>query len=342
MVLEHHGRPGFLGGGFRFGIAPQDGYVNSSAEKIAASADAVVVAVGFDPLSESEGADRTFGLPPGQSELIEKIAAINKHVIVVVTSGGAVDMSGWVDRVPALLEAWYSGQEGGTALAQILFGDVSPSGRLPVSFDRRWEDNPVYNSYYPEAGTNRIVYKEGVFVGYRGYERSGIQPLFPFGYGLSYTTFRYANLAIRSASGETAPVESRSNRGSNPKYEVSWDVTNTGNREAADVSEVYVGEDHPLVPRPARELKGFTRVDLRPGQTRRAKVILNGRAFSYYDATAHEWRVDRETYTVSIGSSVDQIALKSSISLTPSETTAAIRSSFLARAPSGEPPATSP
>ncbi len=315
VVVERHGRPGFLGGGFRFGIVSQDSYVNSSAEKIAASADAVVLAVGFDPSSESEGADRTFALPPGQDELIEKMSAINKHVIVVITSGGAVDMSRWLDHVPAILEAWYSGQEGGTALAQILFGDVSPSGRLPVTFDRRWEDNPVHDSYYPEAGTNRVVYKEGVFVGYRGYEQSGIQPLFPFGYGLSYTTFRYANLAIRRLSGAAAPTESGSDRGSDPQYEVSWDVTNTGSREAADVSEVYVGDDRPAVPRPSRELKGFARVDLRRGQTRRVKVTLDSRAFSYYDAAAHDWRVDLGTYTVSVGSSVDQIALKSSLSV---------------------------
>ncbi len=306
VVVEHHGRPGFLGGGFRFGIVPQDRYVDSSAEKIAASADAVVLAVGFDPSSESEGADRTFGLPPGQDELIEKISGVNKHVIVVVTSGGAVDMSRWLDRVPAIVEAWYSGQEGGTALAQILCGDVSPSGRLPVTFERRWEDNPVHDSYYPEPGTRQVVYKEGVFVGYRGYERSGVRPLFSFGYGLSYSTFRYANLAIRR-------VNSSPGRPSAPQYEVSWDVTNTGSREAADVSQVYVGEDHPVVPRPARELKGFARVDLRPGQTLRVKVTLNWRAFSYYDAAAHGWRVDSGAYTVSVGSSVDQIVLKSSL-----------------------------
>jgi beta-glucosidase len=316
VVVERHGRPGFLGGAFRFGIVPQDSYVDSSAEKIAASAGAVVLAVGFDPSSESEGADRTFGLPPGQDELIEKISAINKHVIVVVTSGGAVDMSRWLDDVPVILEAWYSGQEGGTALGQILSGDVSPSGRLPVTFERRWEDNPVHDSYYPEPGTHRVVYKEGVFVGYRGYERSDIHPLFPFGFGLSYTTFRYANLAIRRVSSNgTQSAESGRGRLPGQQYEVSWDVTNTGRREAADVSEVYVGEDHPVVPRPTRELKGFARVDLRPGQTRRMKVTLNSRAFAYYDAAARHWRVDPGTYTVSIGSSVDQIALKSSLSV---------------------------
>jgi beta-glucosidase len=316
VVVERHGRAGFLGSAFRFGIVPQDSYVDPSAEKIAASADAVVLAVGFDPSSESEGADRTFALPPGQDELIEKVSAINRHVIVVVTSGGAVDMTRWLDRVPAIVEAWYSGQEGGTALAQILFGDVSPSGRLPVTFDRRWEDNPVHDSYYPAPGTHRVVYKEGVFIGYRGYQRSGVRPLFPFGYGLSYSTFRYANLAIRRVSGsETQSAKSGSDGGSDPQYEISWDVTNTGRRGAADVSEVYVGEEHPVVPRPARELKGFARVNLHAGQTRRAKVALDSRAFSYYDAAAHDWRVDPGAYTISVGSSVDRIALKRSLSV---------------------------
>jgi len=314
IVLEHHGRPGFLGARFRLGIVREGTYVDPATEKIAASADAVVVAVGFDPESESEGADRAFRLPPGQDELIEKLAAINKHVVVVITSGGSVDMNGWIDRVPALLEAWYPGQEGGTALAQILFGDVNPSGRLPVGFERHWEDNPVHDSYYPEAGSSRVVYREGVFVGYRGYEHNGTKPLFPFGYGLSYTTFRYRNLAIRPVSGESAQAGSPR---SGPSYEVSCDVTNTGSRNGADVAEVYVGESHPKLPRPVKELKGFARVYLRAGETQRVKAILNSRAFSYYDTSAHEWRVDPSDFTIFVGRSAEQIELKGAITFTP-------------------------
>src|SRR5262249_19965256 len=161
----------------------------------------VVLAVGFDPETETEGGDRTFRLPPGQERLIQEIAAANKNVIVVLTSGGGVDMTSWVDKVPAVLQAWYPGQEGGTALAEVLFGDVNPSGRLPVTFDRRWEDSPVHDSYYTEWGTNKIVYKEGIFVGYRGYEHSAKEPLYTFGYGLSYTTFKYSNLTIEPVKG---------------------------------------------------------------------------------------------------------------------------------------------
>src|SRR6185295_11961382 len=151
---------------------------------------------------------------------------------VVMTSGGSMDMNAWLDRVPALVEAWYPGQEGGTALAEILFGDVNPSGRLPVTFERQWEDNPVHDSYYPAAGTKRVVYKEGIFVGYRGYERNGTRPLFPFGSGLSYTTFTYWNLSIKPG---TSAMSNTFFDG--PLYEVSFDVKNTGLREGADVAQ---------------------------------------------------------------------------------------------------------
>ncbi|MGH9715509.1 MAG: beta-glucosidase H [Candidatus Acidiferrales bacterium] len=319
IVVEHHGRPGFLGMRFRFGIVSQSAYVNPAAEKLAAQADAVVLAVGFDPQSESEGSDRTFHLPPGQDQLIEKIASINPHTVVVITSGGSVDMNGWLDRVPTVLESWYSGQEGGTALAQILFGDADPSGRLPVTFEKRWADNPVHDSYYPPPGSNRVVYSEGIFVGYRGYERSGIKPLFPFGYGLSYTSFRYSNLRIRPVT--AAAPSAHAHRGL--RYQISWDVTNTGNRSGADVSEVYVGEEHPAVPRPARELKGFARVNLRPGGTRRMAIDLGSRAFAYYDPRAHEWRVDSGNFKIFVGNSVDQLSLTGTVSLTPSAAAAA-------------------
>src|SRR5207245_10261797 len=142
--------------------------------------------------------------------LIQERAAANKNTIVVMTSGGSVDMNAWLDRVPTLVQAWYPGQEGGTALAEILFGDVNPSGRLPVTFERRWEDNPVHDSYYPESGTNRVVYKEGVFLGYRAYQHNGTKPLFPFGFGLSYSTFKYGNLTIKPTD-STASASERVN-----------------------------------------------------------------------------------------------------------------------------------
>ena len=272
IVLEQHGRAFRRAVRLRLGVIRTGQFVSDNAKKLAASADVVVVAAGFDAESEAESADRTFRLPLGQDELIQEMAAANKNTIVVMTSGGSVEMNAWLNRVPALVQAWYPGQEGGTALAEILFGDINPSGRLPVTFERRWEDNPVHDSYYPEPGTNRVVYKEGVFVGYRGYERSGTKPLFPFGFGLSYTTFSYTNLSIKPLS----------NNESGPRYEISFDVKNTGTREGADVAQVYVGDKQTRVPRPAKELKGFVKVNLRPGETRRVSVVLDGRALSYY------------------------------------------------------------
>lgn len=160
IVLEQHSTAGFLMPRLRMGIVAEGTWVNDAAKKIAANADVVVAAVGFNPQSEAENWDRTFALPPGQDELIRAMAAANKRVIVVVTSGGGVDMRRWIDQVPGLIESWYPGQEGGTALAEILFGEANPSGHLPVTFERRWEDNPAHDNYYPEPGSNRINYKE--------------------------------------------------------------------------------------------------------------------------------------------------------------------------------------
>ena len=199
VVVERHSGEGFGDAFIRLGIVPEHAWVDGSAEDLAAKADAAVLVVGYRPDSETEGWDRTFQLPPGQNELIKRIAAKNKNTIVVVISGGGVDMQPWLDQVPAVLEAWYPGQEGGTAVAEIVAGDVNPSGHLAATFEKRWEDNPSYNSYYPEQGTKtKVVYKEGVFVGYRGYEHNNVKPQFPFGYGLSYTTFKYANLKATS------------------------------------------------------------------------------------------------------------------------------------------------
>ncbi|MEO8362522.1 MAG: glycoside hydrolase family 3 C-terminal domain-containing protein [Vicinamibacteria bacterium] len=308
VVLEQHGRSQWLGGRLRLGIARRGDLVDPEAKKLAASADVVIVAAGFDPETESEGADRTFSLPLGQDELIREIAAINKNTVVVLTSGGGVDMTGWVDNVPSLIQAWYSGQEGGTALAEVLFGEVNPSGRLPVTFERHAEDNPTRANYFPTAGTKRVEYKEGVFVGYRGYERNKTKPLFAFGHGLSYTTFAYSNLQVK-------PVTDGGASGAGLRYEVSFDVRNTGSREGADVPQVYVGDSHAKVPRPAKELKGFAKVTLRPGESKRVAVLLDARSFSYYDVTAKQWRADPGAFEVLVGQSSDRIDLRGTITL---------------------------
>jgi beta-glucosidase len=313
IVLEHHGQSRWLGRRLQVGIVRHDSVVDESAKKLAAKADAVVLAVGFDPETESEGADRTFRLPLGQEELIQQIAAVNKNTIVVVTSGGAVDMMPWIDRVSTVLQAWYPGQEGGTALAEIAFGQVNPSGRLPVSFERRESDNPTHDSYYPGPDGKKVVYKEGIFVGYRGYEHNGTEPLFPFGYGLSYTSFTYSNLSIaESAAG------SKTNSGTNSSghsFQVSFDVTNTGTRDGAEVPQVYVADKHASLPHPPKELKGFARVNLRAGEKQRVTLTLDERSLSHYDVNSKQWRAEPGQFEVLVGRSVKRIELKGTLTL---------------------------
>jgi beta-glucosidase len=256
----------------------------------AAKADAVILCVGFDAETEGEGRDRTFQLPGGQNALVKAVLAANKNTTVVIAAGGNVDMTEWIDATPALLHTFYPGQEGGTALAAILFGDVSPSGKLPVSFEREWKDNATYNSYY-DNGTKHVKYTEGVFLGYRHFDKSDVKPLFPFGYGLSYTTFKYSNLNVTPSFKKGEPVT------------VSFDVTNTGAREGAEVGEVYVSDTHSHVPRPVKELKGFGKVDLKPGETKTITVKLNDRSFSYYDVTKHGWVAEPGDFGILVGSS---------------------------------------
>lgn len=300
IVLEHRGRSRLPGARLQLGIMQHDAVVSAEAKKLAAIAEVVVLAVGFGPETEGEGADRTFRMPPGQDELVRQIAAINKNVIVLITAGGAVDMTPWLDSVPVVLQTWYPGQEGGTALAEILFGNVNPSGRLPVTFERQWEDNPVHDNYYPSDSTKHVAYKEGVFVGYRGYEHNGTKPLFPFGYGLSYTTFAYRNLSVARAGNNVA---------------VSFDITNSGKREGDEVAQVYVGDTHANVPRPAKELKGFVKTHLRPGETRHVTVKLDRRSFSYYDINLKQWHIDPGEFDILVGQSVEQIELRGKLVL---------------------------
>ncbi len=288
----------------RFGIAAATQALGAETKALASKADAVVLCVGFDPSIESEGGDRTFRLPGGQDALIQQILEVNKNVIVVLTAGGNVDMTPWIDQVPALLHTWYPGQEGGTAFAQILFGEVSPSGKLPASFERRWEDNASFGSYYPKKGDKRVEYKEGIFVGYRHFDRAQVKPLFPFGYGLSYTTFQYSDLKVTPLSADlSAPVT------------VSCNVKNTGSREGAEVVEVYVGDSHASVPRPVKELKGFAKVHLRPGETKRVTVSLERRAFSFYDVEKNNWKAEPGKFSILVGSSSEKIELQGEFTL---------------------------
>jgi beta-glucosidase len=214
-------------------------------------------------------------------------------------------MTAWIDHTPALLESWYPGQEAGTALAAILFGEANPSGKLPVTFDRNLEDSAVAHSYYADPPeSKKVKYSEGVFVGYRHYDKTGSKPAFPFGYGLSYTTFKYSNLSVTPQSADLSSA-----------VVVAFDVTNSGSREGAEVAEVYVGDTHARVPRPVKELKGFSKVMLKPGEMRHVQVSLDRRAFSYYDVEKKDWAAAPGEFAILVGGSSDNTPLRGSLVL---------------------------
>jgi beta-glucosidase len=290
------------GGG---GAVAQFGWSTLTVPSALRDYDAAIVCVGFDDGNEGEGFDRTFSLPDGQDELINGVVEKVPNTIVIINSGGNVDMHRWLGKVPALLHAWYPGQEGGNALAKILFGEIDPSGKLPVSFEANESDNPASKSYPSDASGKNVRYSEGIFVGYRAYDRQGIKPLFPFGYGLSYTQFEYSNLHID-------PID----RADPCDLNVSFDLQNTGQTAGAEVVELYVGENSPKVERPVRELKGFQKVPLQPGQSRRITIPLNRRSFSYFDPAAHRWTVDSGEYEISVGASSRDLRLKQNVELT--------------------------
>ncbi len=301
VVVEEQ-QNGPIGGNFRMAIVDAKKIVDPAALAMAAKADVIVVTAGYSSENESEGGDRTFALPFGQDELIEAMAAANPKTIVTLTSGGNVDSNAWLTKVPAVLETWYAGQEGGTALAEILLGQVNPSGHLPATFERRAEDNPTFNHYYPDGDTKKVTYKEGIFVGYRGYERNHIKPLFPFGFGLSYTSFAFDKLKVVPEFNSAEP-----------HVTVFFDVKNTGKVAGAEVAQVYVSPSPGATPRPAHELKGFERVKLEPGEAKHVTVTLDPRAFSYWDVPSKAWKIDPGTFTISVGDNLESLPLHATV-----------------------------
>jgi beta-glucosidase len=306
---------------FGLGLAYEPDLVSADDRKFASLADVVVVAAGFNPTLEGEGHDRSFTLPWGQDALIEAVAAANPHTIVLLTGGGGMNVERWLDKVPVLLHLYYPGQEGGTAVAQILFGKHDPEGKLPVTFDSSWPDSASYPWYYPIKGADTILhtigpdgkpldytighiqYGDKLMVGYRYWTTTGKHPLFPFGFGLSYTTFLFSNLDVpaTAASGSTVPV--------------SFDVTNTGSVEGAEVAELYVSDPSATVDRPERELKGFEKVRLAPGETKHVTLTLDARAFSYWSESAHQWTIDPGKFVIRVGDSSENTPLDAGITL---------------------------
>jgi beta-glucosidase len=285
----------------RFGWGPAVD-ARRDAVEAARHADVAVVCAGFTMHLEGEGWDRTYELPSGQPELIRAVAAANPRTIVVLSGGGGVDWTGWLDKVPAVVHAWYPGQEGGRAVADILYGVVNPAGRLPASFERLPKDNPSAPYYMKEsdAKAGRAVYGEGLFTGYRGYDRAGVEPQFCFGHGLSYTTFEYTDLTTTPAAGKE-PVE------------VTLKVRNTGTRAGTETVQVYVAQRHADVPRPPKELKGFTKVALKAGESRQVTVTLPPDAFAYWHPARKQWVVDPGWFDILVGASVRDIRLRGAV-----------------------------
>jgi beta-glucosidase len=275
---------------FELGVRAPAGTIDE-ARAIARKADAAIVFVGAGSTAEAEGKDRdSIDLDSAQNALVERVAAANPRTVVVLNDGGALTMP-WKARVPAIVEEWLPGQEGGSAIAKILFGDVDPSGRLPITFPARIEDNPAYLNY---SGGNTQLYDEDIFVGYRYYDRRKIAPLFPFGHGLSYTDFAFGTLSAPDAValGQNVPL--------------TLAVTNAGNRAGAEVVQIYVQDDHAPVAEPVKALKAFARVELQPHETKTVRLSLSPRDLSYWDVETHSWIEDPGRFDVIAGvSSVD-------------------------------------
>ncbi len=278
---------------------------NSLSDAVAAAkeADAAVVCVGFGSDSEGEGSDRSFTLPAGQEDLIKAIAAANDRTIVIINAGGNVDMQNWLADVPALLMAWYPGQEGGQALAEIIFGKVNPSGKLPATFEKKWEDNPSYKNYGLTNGHD-IEYKEGIFVGYRGFEKQNIEPQFPFGYGLSYTNFKYGKPTVTVERENDLPVIS-----------VKFTIENTGEFAGSETAQVYLSWLDARLPQPVKALKGFQKVALQPGESKEVNITLSTEALASFDPEIHNWIIDGKKFEILIGSSSADIRGKAAFTL---------------------------
>ncbi len=263
---------------------------------LAKTADIVLLFAGLDDYTESEGFDRTsLDIPKNQTSLINKVCEVNSNVIVVL-AGGAPFVMPWVNGVKGIIHGYLTGQAGASAILDVISGDFNPCGKLAETYPLNLSDVPCSN-YYPEKRRD-VVYKEGLYVGYRYYDSTDTKVLFPFGFGLSYTQFTYADLKVS-------------------EEEVSFDITNSGDRDGAEIAQIYIGRDAGCVYRVKKELKGFKKVFLKAGETKRVTIDLDDKAFRYYDVNTLNWVVEPGTYTIYVASSVNDVRLKDSIDIGP-------------------------
>jgi beta-glucosidase len=301
LVIEYKKNPGqkSLTRSLRIGCElPVSPGMLQKAIDLAAESDVALVFAGLNEEWESEGFDRPdLEIPAPQPELIRGVAAVNSRTVVVLNNGSPLSMSGWLNRVPAVLETWFPGQECGNAIADVLFGRENPSGKLPDTFPQKLSDNPAY-PYYP-GSNGKVDYAEGIFVGYRHYDQHLVEPLFPFGFGLSYTTFEYSGLRILPA---------RASSGS--KIKVHVDIRNNGKRNGKEVVQLYIRDIEAGLPRPPKELKSFQKIFLKPGQKTTLRFELGKEAWSYYNPALKGWVAEPGEFEILIGSSSRDIRLR--------------------------------
>ena len=277
--------------GFERHGAPNQGLMDAAA-LVAAASDVVLLYLGLDEISESEGLDRThMRMAQNQLDLLARLRQVNQNIVVVLSAGSAVEIP-WLEDATALVHGYLSGQAGAAAVLNVITGAVNPSGKLAETYPIRHEDTPAFE-YFP--GTERSAeYREGPFIGYRYYDTTGVDVRFPFGFGLSYTTFSYSSLELTET-------------------EATFTITNTGDVDGAEIAQLYVGRQGAGVYRPTKELKGFAKVFLRAGAAEKITIPLDDKAFRYYDVTRGSWEVETATYDVSIGASVADIRLTGSV-----------------------------
>lgn len=281
--------------------SPDDILINSAVDA-AKNSDIAIIFAGTSNGYESEGFDRdSLNLPGDQDNLITSVSKANKNVIVVVTSGSPVTMNNWVNNVKGIMESWFAGEEIGNAIADVLLGNVNPSGKLPVTFPKSWKDCSAFGSYKSQDSVTN--YSDGIFVGYRYFDKDNIEPLFPFGYGLSYTNFEYNNLKLEKSSSN------------NPEWKFAFDLKNTGKREGSEVVQLYIRDIKSSLPRPEKELKNFKRVTLKPGEIKKVEFTVNENDLSFYDPAKYGWTVEPGEFQVLLGSSSRDIKLKHSFEL---------------------------
>jgi beta-glucosidase len=272
------------------------------AKEVAAEADIALVFAGLPSHFESEGIDRThIHMPQSHEELISSIGDVQQNTVVVLTNGSAVAMP-WIGQVDGVLESWLVGQAGAGAVADVLFGRVNPSGKLSETFPRELDDTPAYLNFPGEQG--EVLYGERMFVGYRYFDARNIEPLFPFGYGLSYTDFEYSNMEI---SDQTITDRDHPT--------VTVDITNTGDVKGKEVVQLYVSDQKSRLQRPEKELKAFAKVELQPGETRSVTMTLDGRDFSFFDSKRDMWIAQSGKFDIKVGSSSRDIHLTETIKL---------------------------